>query len=126
MLSIETQEAIVTKAFFSELEKNAGIFGAAWHNLRAGMKIDKINKAVPALQYHSGVAESELTRMLGRLKKGPEYVRKDQAIADEAKKQKTLLGTAAALGLGATGFGYYQYKRDKEHGQLAGAYPQVS
>lgn len=126
MLSIEAQETVVAKAFFEELEKQAGVFNAAWHNLRAGMKINKINRAVPALEYHSTVAANELANIQARLKKGPEYIKKTDVVANEDKKSKTLLGMAAALGLGATGFGYYQYKRDKEHGQLAGAYPQVS
>jgi hypothetical protein len=38
---------------------------------------------------------------------------------------KTLFGVAAGLGLGGLGFGYYQYKKNKENDQLARNYPQV-
>jgi hypothetical protein len=123
MLSIETQEAIVSKAFFDELKKEAGVLQTAVDTFRAGRLGNKIDRLSAKTNVLKEQAQRGLSEMQRKLETVPSYVRADKAAIDEKKRQKTLLGAAAALGLGATGYGYYQYKRDKENGQLTGVTP---
>lgn len=130
---IETQEAIITKAFFDELEKNAGrvstfidTFRTARHASKAVAAGAKADRAAVAANTLKGSAQTGLNAIQATINSAPSYVRADKVVADQSKRNKTLLGVAATLGLGATGYGYMQYKRDKENGQLAGYTPQVS
>jgi len=125
MLPIETQEAIVTNAFFAEMQKSANVLGDVIDATRFISKSRQAPKLVQKGERLIAKGKSMDAQATQILKSTPHGQRLDNADLMSGKKHKALLGSAAALGLGAAGFGYYQYKRDLND-QLAGTYTQAS
>jgi hypothetical protein len=122
MLSVENQEAVIVKAFFQEFEKTAG---PKWNLFKTRVFGTIADVAAAKQQKVKGKVQTFINEVQKELNETPTFVQRSKVIEEQEKKNKNLLGTAAALGLGAAGFGYYQYKRDLND-RLATNYPQVS
>lgn len=84
----------------------------------------------------AGRAAGEAAAQMHAINHAAEHAKVDYEVGRESfekatthmpKKEdkKNLFGVAAGLGLGGLGFGYYQYKKNKENDQLAGNNSQV-
>jgi hypothetical protein len=120
MLPIETQEAIIAKSFFDELQKNAAAFGdfmdAARFISKSRGSVRDVAKG-ERLIARGKTKDIEATNILKTTPLG-------ERLKNKSVSRKALIG-AGALGLGAAGYGYYQYKRDLND-QAAGNFTQIS
>jgi hypothetical protein len=107
MLPIETQEAIIVKSFFDELQKHAGVLGdftdAAKFISKSRGSVRKIQKGEKLIAKGKSL-DTEANKILESTPIG-------ERLKPKGVSRKALIG-AGALGLGAAGYGYYQYKRD--------------
>ena len=111
-------------AFNDELTKLSTMVPPRWayyfsREARAGLGAGSAAAHMNAIAHAGEHAKIDYERGRETFEHATKHMRKEEP------KEKNLLGTVAALGLGGLGIGYYQYKKNKENDQLARNYSQV-